>query len=138
MERSSYQLRELQDRLRAVESEIIAGEEQLASCNSELGRLRDRLQDCQRRALEREKQVLAFLEYDHNRAAEEFAEIAAALPPVTMNNADQLAHSAHQTLQGRINQEQGKVNETAENMLPPYAVSKTRIFLATGNDLNTT
>ena len=117
LERSSDQLRELQERLRAVESEIRASEEQLATCNGELGRLRDRLQDCQRRAQQREKQVLAFLDYDHKRAAEEFAEVAAALPSLTMDNADQLAHSAHQTLQGRINKEQGKVNETTENMI---------------------
>ena len=117
MERSSDQLRGLQDRLRAIESEISVGEEELAECNGELGRLRDRLQGCRERAQARERQVVTFVEYDHRRAEKDFAEIAAALPQLTMDNADQLAHSAHQTLQGRISNEQGKVNEASDRMV---------------------
>jgi uncharacterized protein YPO0396 len=117
LERSSDQLRGLQDRLRAIESEISLGEEELGRCNSELGRLRDRLQGCRQRAQARELQLATFVDYDHGRAEKDLAEIAAALPHLTMDNADQLAHSAHQTLQGKISNEQGKVNEASERMV---------------------
>lgn len=117
LERSSDQLRGLQDRLRAIESEINVGEEELGRCNGELGRLRDRLEGCRERAQARERQVAAFIGYEHGRAEKDFAEIAAALPRLTMDNADQLAHSAHQTLQGRISNEQGKVNEASDRMV---------------------
>lgn len=117
LERSSDQLRGLQDRLREIESQISVGEDELGQCNSELGRFRDRLEACRERTQAREQQVATFVEYDHSRAEKDFGEIAAALPQLTLDNADQLAHAAHQTLQGRISNEQGKVNDANDRMV---------------------
>jgi uncharacterized protein YPO0396 len=117
LERSSEQLRRLQDRRRVIESEISIGESELSGVMANWGGLRDRLQGCRDRAQARERQIVTFVEYDHGRAEKDFAEIAAALPQLTIDNADQLAHSAHQTLQGRISNEQGKVNEASDRMV---------------------
>jgi uncharacterized protein YPO0396 len=117
LERSSDQLRALQNRLREVEVSIKAREGELGQCNAELGRLRDRLQGCRNHAQARERRIASYAEYDHAVAEKSLAEIVAGLPPLTMDNADQLAHAAHQSLQGRISNEQRKVNEASEKMV---------------------
>lgn len=117
LERNSDQLRVLQDRLREIEMEINASEQQLGHCNGELGRLRDRLDVCRNRAQDREQQIGTHPEYDDDVAEKGFAEIAAGLPPLTLDNADQLAHAAHQSLQGRISNEQRKINEASDRMV---------------------
>ena len=117
LERNSDQLRALQGRLREVDAAITALEADLAKCDGELGRLRDRLEECRNRALDRERQIATYAEYDQTVAGRGLAEVVAGLPPLTLDNADQLAHAAHQSLQGRISNEQRKVNETGEKMI---------------------
>jgi uncharacterized protein YPO0396 len=117
LERNSDQLRLLQDRLREIEAAISASEQQLGHCNGELGRLRDRLDVCRNSAQNRERQIATYSEYDHAVAEKDFAEIAAGLLPLTLDNADQLAHAAHQSLQGRISNEQRRINEASDRMI---------------------
>jgi uncharacterized protein YPO0396 len=116
LERDSDQLRELQEQLREVDSAIFAGELELAQRNSELGSLRDRLGTCRNRAQDRERQVATFAEYDHQTAQTAFDDLA-NLPPLTLENADQLVTAAHQSLQGRVSNEQRKVNEAGEKLV---------------------
>jgi uncharacterized protein YPO0396 len=116
LERNSDQLRELQHQLREVDSAISAGERELAQCNGDLGRLQDRLGACRDRAQDRERQIASFAGYGHETADKAFTEIA-GLQPLTLENADQLATAAYQSLQGRISNEQRKVNEASEKMV---------------------
>jgi uncharacterized protein YPO0396 len=117
LERNSDQLRLLQGRLREIEAAISASEQQLGQCNRDLGRLRDRLDVCRNSAQDRERQIATYSEYDHAVAEKDFAEIAAGLQPLTLDNADQLAHAAHQSLQGRISNEQRRINEANDRMI---------------------
>lgn len=117
LESSSDQLRALQDRLRELDASIKAREAELGQSNSDLGRLRDRLEECQNHARVRERQIATYAEYDHAAAEKGLAEIVAGLPLLVLDNADQLAHAAHQSLQGRISNEQRKVNEASDRMV---------------------
>jgi len=117
LERSSKELRALQERLRNIDSAIQAGEDDLRERDGELGRVRDRLEVCQRRTSDREQQLADLSGFDHDGLEAAFADITAGLPPLTLENADQLTHSAHQSLQGRISNEQRRVNEAVEKMV---------------------
>lgn len=117
LERSSNELRALQERLRSIDAAIQAGEDDLRERDGELGRVRDRLEVCQRRTAERERQLADLSGFDHDGLEAAFADITAGLPPLTLENADQLTHSAHQSLQGRISNEQRRVNEAVEKMV---------------------
>jgi uncharacterized protein YPO0396 len=117
LERSSNELRALQERLRSIDTAIQAGEDDLRERDGELGRVRDRLEVCQRRTAERERQLADLAAFDHDGLEAAFADITAGLPPLTLENADQLTHSAHQSLQGRISNEQRRVNEAVEKMV---------------------
>lgn len=117
LERSSHQLRSLQERLREIDTAISTGEDELRGRDGDLGRLRDRLEACRLRAQDRERQLAEVAAFDHDGLEAAFAEITAALPPLTLDNADQLTHAAHQSLQGRMSNEQRRVNEAAEKMI---------------------
>jgi uncharacterized protein YPO0396 len=117
LERSSHELRALQDRLREIDTAISTGEEDLRRRDGELGRLRVLLEACEKRAQAREQQLAERGGFDHTGLEAAFAEIVTALPLLTLDNADQLAHATHQSLQGRISYEQGRVNEAAEKMI---------------------
>ena len=116
LERSSNQLRDLQNRLREVDAAITKAEQELAQRDSELGRLRDRLETCRKRAHDRERQIATFTEYDHETAEKAFEEIS-GLQPLTFENVDQLPTTTYQSLQGRISNEQRKVNEASDKMV---------------------
>jgi uncharacterized protein YPO0396 len=89
---------------------------QLAGIDSDLGRQRDRLSACRKRAQDRERQIAEFPGYDHQATEKAFAEIA-GLQLLTLENADALATAAHHSLQGRISNEQRRINESMERML---------------------
>jgi uncharacterized protein YPO0396 len=117
LQRSSRELGSLQDRLREVDGAIYEYEQQLARCDANLGRLRHRLEECRWDAKDREQLISTYADYDHEAAEKGIAEIAAGLAPVALTNCDQLAHSVHQSLQGRISNEQRKINEASEKMV---------------------
>lgn len=117
LERSSHELRELQAQLRRVDAAIAAGEQDLRERDVEIGRLRDRLEACRQRARAREQQLADRGGFDHEGLEAAFAEITTSLPPLTLDNAEQLTHATHQSLQGRISNEQRRVNEAAEKMI---------------------
>jgi len=54
---------------------------------------------------------------DHDSLENAFGEVVAALPTLTLDNADQLASSAHNSLQGRMSNEQRKVNDASDKMI---------------------
>lgn len=121
LERNSNQLRVLQDRLRDVDTAIVEDERELAHCNAQLGRLLDRLQVCRSRAQDREQLIATFAEYDHEGTERALVELIGP-PALTLENADQLTHAAHQSLQGRISNEQRKVNDATERMVACMSV----------------
>jgi uncharacterized protein YPO0396 len=121
LERNSDQLRALQDRLREVDSSIAFHESELASKNEDLGRVGDQLRGCRDRIEGRKRQIASYAEYDHVETDKALVEIP-GLPALTLDNADQLAHQAHQSLQGRISNEQRKVNEANERMVSAMSV----------------
>lgn len=117
LEQSSDELRSLREQLKAKDGSISDGEKELQHRDTELGSLRDRVQRCKKATTDRENQLRTFIDYDHDIAERGFVEIVTGLPPHTLDNTDQLTHAAHQSLQGRISYEQGKVNEANEKMV---------------------
>jgi uncharacterized protein YPO0396 len=117
LERSSDGLRTLRERLREVDERIRGSEGELSECNAELGRLGDRLDNCRAHAESRERQLADVADFDHDGIEAAFAEVTANLPALSLDNADRLIHSVHQSLQGRISNEQRKVNEASERMV---------------------
>ena len=74
--------------------------------------------DTNRRLAEgRENQLKEFPAYKHDVAEAGFAEVAGTVPPVTLDNVEQLAHQTGQTLQGKISYEQRRVNDASEKMI---------------------
>jgi uncharacterized protein YPO0396 len=117
LERSSDTVRTLKDRLRDLDETIRATDVELSDCAERLGRLRDRLDTCRSRASERERQLADAGGGFDDATETAFAEITANLPPLTLDNADQLKHLVHQRLGGRISNEQGKVNEASHGLI---------------------
>lgn len=117
MERSSDILRTLYERLREFDEGIRGTEGELSECNADLGRFGDRLESCRTRASARERQLTEVGGFDRDGVDAAFDEITANLSPLTLDNADQLMHSVHQSLQGRISNEQRKVNDASERMI---------------------
>jgi uncharacterized protein YPO0396 len=117
LERSSDTVRTLKDRLRELDEEIHATGRELSDCAERLGGLRHRLDSCRSRASERERQLADAGGGFDDATETAFAEITANLPPLTLENADQLTHSVHQSLGGRISNEQRKVNEASQGLI---------------------
>jgi uncharacterized protein YPO0396 len=117
IETNSDQLCVLRDRLREVDSALVASDRELAGINGDLGRFRDRLIACRKRAQDRERQIAAFPGYDHEAAEKAFAEIASGLQLLTLENSDALATAAHHSLQGRVSNEQRRINDSMDKML---------------------
>ena len=68
---------------------------------------------CRSRAQDRQRQIADFTSHTTtNQLSQHFAEIAAGLATAhAYDNADHLAHATLQSLQGRISNEQRRVNE---------------------------
>jgi uncharacterized protein YPO0396 len=114
---SSDQLRRLQERLKSIEAEIVLGEADVRERDNELGRLGDRVTACQHRANARTQHLARSPGYDHDATQTAFSDILAGLPQLTLDNADELPHVAYQSLQGRISNEQRRVNEATTSMV---------------------
>jgi len=117
LERSSDQLRTLQQRLREIDGAIGSAASKLSELDSTLGRLRDRLESCRTKALGREVQLRNAGGFDHDTLDTAFAELTQSIGQLTLDNADQLSNSVQKTLQGRIGSEQGKINDASEKMI---------------------
>jgi uncharacterized protein YPO0396 len=117
LEHSSDTVRTLKERLQELDELIRATGAELSNCDKDLGGLRHRLDICRSRALEREGQLADAGGFDGDGIETAFAEITVNLPPLTLENADQLTHSVHQSLGGRISNEQRKVNEASHDMV---------------------
>jgi uncharacterized protein YPO0396 len=115
LESSSNQLRASQERLREVDDAITKGDQEKSRLDGEVRSLHDRIADSVSRAQARERQIASFSEYDHDATKESFAAIS-GIPAVTLDTPDQVASTARQSIQGRINTEQGKVNAAIESM----------------------
>lgn len=117
LERSSDQLRTLQGRLRELDDTIAAADRELQALLAAISRLAEKLDACRRRVLARTAQIRERPDFDAAAVADAFAEIAADLPPLNLDNADELAQRAHASLQGRVSNEQRKVNEATQRLV---------------------
>lgn len=117
LERSSQELLELQERLKKIEVDISAREEEISSLDGDLGRLRDRLTTYATMLQRRTTQRNAFSAYDHVAASAAFEDLFQPLPAMTLDNTEQLHQAADKSLRGKMSHEQGKVNEAAQKMI---------------------
>jgi len=117
LQESSREMRALRDRLTAIDKAIATGEGELALLNGTIAVAEADLEKTGQRAEAREKQLARFTDYDHEAVEVGFREVTATLPLLTLDNSDQLCTLAIQRLQGRINNEQGRVNTAVEAML---------------------
>jgi uncharacterized protein YPO0396 len=117
LEHSSEELRSLRERLHDIDDLILKDECAMRERDRDLGGLRDRVESCRITTADRERQLKACGDYDHETADRGFAEIATGIPQHTLDNTDQLIHAAHQSLQGRINNELGRVNDASDKMV---------------------
>lgn len=117
LQESSREIRVLRDRLVEIDKAIDTGERELARLNGAIAVAEADLETTGMRADSREKQLARFTDYDHETAQAGFREVTATLPLLTLDNSDQLCALAMQRLQGRINNEQGRINNAVEAML---------------------
>jgi len=117
LERSSDQLRTLQARLRALDEAIAAADRDLQALLGTISRLNEKLEQCRQRIAARERLLEGFADFDPAPIADAFSELASDLPPLDLDNADELAQRAHASLQGRISNEQRKVNEATSALV---------------------
>lgn len=116
LERNSKELYDLRSRLHQVETGIDTLEIKVRELDGELGRLDGQMQDCEKAAEVRKGQLRDLPAYDHEKTEVEFTRLMGTVTELTLQNADQLAHAASQSIQGKINYEQGKINDAAEKM----------------------
>ena len=117
LETSSNELHLLRQRKSQVESEIEALDQKLRQMDGEVRVYERDLSDCDRASEARRAQLSEFPDYEHQKTAEDFIRLLGAHAPLTMDNPDQLMHTAAQSIQGRINNETGKVNEAADKLV---------------------
>jgi uncharacterized protein YPO0396 len=117
LENSSKELHLLRQQKSQVESEINALDQQVRQVDGEV-RVHERdLSVCGSVSQARRLQLSEFADYDHENTAAAFVRLLGPHAPLTMDNPDQLTHTAALSIQGRINNETGKLNEAADKMV---------------------
>jgi uncharacterized protein YPO0396 len=112
LDQNSAPLRALRHQLEEVELKIRGLNAKRSECDKEEGRWQVRLQECRDRILAREKQLSPFIDYNHDVAEKDFAEIP-GLPVFAADGVDNLSTKIIQSLQGRSSHDQQKA--TAAN-----------------------
>jgi uncharacterized protein YPO0396 len=117
LENSSKELHLLRERKSQVESEIDALDLQVRQLDGEV-RVYDRdLNVCANNTQTRRAELDDFPEYQHDRTTADFDRLLGSHVPLTIDNPDQLTHAAALSIQGRINNETGRVNDAADKMV---------------------
>jgi len=111
IEGSSQELHRLRQRKTHVESEIDSLDKQVREADGEVRLLEKELSVCETTARNRGSQLKEFASYDHAKTESDFVGLLGPHAALTMENPDQLMNSASQSIQGRINNEQGKVKD---------------------------
>lgn len=117
LESSSKELHLLRERKSQVESEITVFEQQLRKMDGEVQILERDLSTCESVSQARRAELNKFPDYQHEKSEADFARLFGPHPPLSMDNADPLMHSTALSIQGRISNETGKVNDAAEKMV---------------------
>jgi uncharacterized protein YPO0396 len=117
LESSSKELHLLQQRKSQVEVEIATLEQQLRHMDGEVRVYENDMKLCDSASQARQAELSEYPDYDHESTAGDLIRLLGLHPPLTMDNPDQLMHTTTQSIQGRINNETGKVNESADKMV---------------------
>lgn len=117
LESSSKELHLLRERKSQVESEIAVLEQQLRKMDGELHTLGRDLTTCASVSQAKRTELNKFADYEHEKIEANFGRLFGPHTPLTMDNADQLTHTTSLSIQGRISNETGKINEAAEKMV---------------------
>ena len=114
LENSSKELHLLRQQKSQVESEINALDQQVRQMDGEV-RVHERdLSVCASVSQTRRAQLSEFPDYEHEQTTADFVRLLGSHASLTMDNPDQLIHTSVQSIQGRINNETGKLNEAAD------------------------
>lgn len=114
---SSEQLRVIQARLVEVDAQIDTLDTKVGASDRVLGGIREQIDEHSAKAATRERELSSFPEYHHAVSGPLLDEALIDLPAATIGNCDQLADKIRQKLQGRINQEVGRVREASNKMV---------------------
>lgn len=117
LENSSKELHLLRQRKSDIEVEIDGLDQQLRQADGEVRILEKELSDCANISRIRQAELDKFSDYEHDRIDADFVRLIGTHTPLTKDNADHLTHTTAQSIQGRINNESGKVNEAADKMV---------------------
>ncbi len=117
LENSSKELHLLRQRKSEIETEINSLDQQLRQTDGEVRILAKDVNDCNNISQVRKAELEKFPDYEHEKIDADFARLLGVHVPLTKDNADQLTHTTAQSIQGRINNEIGKVNEAADRMV---------------------
>ena len=117
LENSSKELHRLRQRKSEIETEIDALDQQLRQTDGEVRILEKDVSDCENTSHMRKAELDKFPDYDHEKIDAEFVRLIGTHTSLSKDNADQLTHTTAQSIQGRINNEIGRVNEAADKMV---------------------
>ena len=117
LESTSKELHLLRQRKSQLESDIDTLDQQVRQLDGEVRLLENELSVSESASKTRQAQLNESVAYDHARTDADFIRLLGPHAPITMDNPDQLTHSAAQSIQGRINNELGRVNEAADKMV---------------------
>jgi len=117
LESTSKELHLLRQRKSQLESDIDTLDQKVRQLDGEVRLLENELSVSESASKARQAQLNESVAYDHARTDADFIRLLGPHAPITMDNPDQLTHSAAQSIQGRINNELGRVNEAADKMV---------------------
>jgi uncharacterized protein YPO0396 len=117
LENSSKELHRLRQRKSEIETEINSLDQQFRQSDGEVRILANDVSNCDKVSEVRKTELEKFPDYEHEKSDADFVRLIGTHVPLTKDNADQLTHTTAQSIQGRINNESGKVNEAADRMV---------------------
>jgi|SRR5579884_460842 len=117
LENSSKELYGLRQRKSEIEVEIDALDQQLRQADGDVRILEKDVSNCNNMSQFRKAELSKFPDYRHEKIDADFSRLLGAHVPLTKDNADHLTHTTAQSIQGRINNEMGKLNEAADKMV---------------------
>jgi uncharacterized protein YPO0396 len=116
LESGSQELAMLRKRKGEVEQEINLLETKFREADGEVRLCESRLSECEKNVQSTRASLDEFPEYAHDKTCDDFTRLSVTYDEAGLGNPHQLIHNVTQSIQGRINNETGRINEASNKM----------------------